>query len=717
MKDLFAFSWQMFAMAAALMVSVYFPGRLLLRGLRLDLTRLEQAVLALAAGSALEVVVYRMLYGLGWVDLWWGYGMLCTGVEIWLRLREYHPKIAYAPAPDETQPETWLQYWPLGLLVLGGIILQMRFMAGSGWPGPGGFSLLAWHAHDAPWHVFLSGQLAQRFPPEMPGFAGHALVNYHYFSDLFWGGLIRLGRANPWHVYFRFAPVWYAALLPLTVFLAAQAWSRKDRVAYLAVGLAAFSSTFGYVFPWLFGSRRYFLWDSIFWVQSPFLNIFNPGVSFSYPLLLAGVWALARWAREKEAGFLVLLGLCWGVLPSFKSYAGLVALGALVGGGGWLWLRTRSRLGLPPAAVVMAGFLVLFLPGHWQSSGLVHFLPGFNLAGMLVAPDRLGLLSSWELKRMMMQAPAAFAGLMGMALLVFILGNLGVRSLGLARMFQGLWNPGREDLVRVWMALAFLASLAGAVLFVQTGVQWNTIQFFYYGVILASLPAAAQIDQWLERFPRLGWSLIFPVCCLAGLPCTLQAVQRVDFWYRVDRPSFQALAWLAGNSSPRDVLLRPLSDALMGDEAAAQWRYSQVRGSMTSWADWKKDAAEAGKNKKPAGLPAGPAKAVSRKVSRALQDNDAAVAAGVTFRNTFLEDTTSAQIMGCPVEERVEAVRTFYRSSDAAEARKFLAKNRIRWVMLPRGKSFPFEPAGVPLKKEFGNEEWEVYKFVPGMVW
>ena len=53
-------------------------------------------------------------------------------------------------------------------------------------------TLFAWHTHDAPWHVYNLYQLSRVFPPELPGFSNSVLRNYHMFSDLFWGGILRL---------------------------------------------------------------------------------------------------------------------------------------------------------------------------------------------------------------------------------------------------------------------------------------------------------------------------------------------------------------------------------------------------------------------------------------------------------------------------------------------------------------------------------------------
>jgi len=91
--------------------------------------------------------------------------------------------------------------------------------------------------------------------------------------------------------------------------------------------------------------------------------------------------------------------------------------------------------------------------------------------------------------------------------------------------------------------------------------------------------------------------------------------------------------------------------------------------------------------------------------------------ASLTFANTYLEDTVSAQIMGHPVRERAAAVRFFYLSANVVEARDFLEKARITYVILDADQRFPFDPAGVPLKPVFSNGAVTIYKYIYARGW
>jgi hypothetical protein len=92
---------------------------------------------------------------------------------------------------------------------------------------------------------------------------------------------------------------------------------------------------------------------------------------------------------------------------------------------------------------------------------------------------------------------------------------------------------------------------------------------------------------------------------------------------------------------------------------------------------------------------------------------DTTIVAALTRRNTYLEDTVSAQITGYPVAARVAAVRNFYRQADVVEARRFLDTEHIRYVILDTSQSLPFAPADASLRTVFSNSALTIYKYLP----
>jgi len=745
MMTFWSFAFQFCLAVLAILLGIYMPGRLILRAVKVELNSLEHLAASLVGGTGLLVLIYWSLSMLRFPAGLWFYLLICTALEVYFSMREWQKNKNTIPDPGAPLPETLLTHWPLWLLMLAGMIAQARFTVLTGWQGSEGVSLLAWHACDAPWHIFNLYQLAHRFPPEMPGFAGQTLQNYHMFSDLLWGAILRLVPVDPWHCYFRIAPLFYSGLLSLTTFVTARRWSGKIPVAYLAVAITLFCTNFGYVMPLLFGAHNYFIWDSIFWVQPPMSMIFNPGVSSSFALFMMGLWALIQWTRRKNAGgFLVLLTLYWGVLPGFKVYPGVLVVAALLVSGGILLCFQRNYKQLVALAALLPLCLFVFLPFNLNAPSLIRFLPGFNLGTMLVAPDRMALMTSTELKVLFVQKPwLVFMIMAGLALL-FLIGNLGVRVIGLLSLVRTLLTPRRADPVLMFIAVVICGAFAAPLLFVQQGVPWNTIQFFYYAVLISALPAAEQFWLWIQRYSLSRRYFFVTALFLLGLPGAVQSWIAVDFCYQSEEQVYAGLKWLQAQAKKDEVILRPLPDALMTDEGYQYWQRSQVRGRMTSLQEWRaeaeviagrtgsgrQEAAETDDTRTAKSKPdedvevdeinsvqTKSKKCLSDKIKKtdnlpALERTDTALVASLVLKNTYLEGTVSAQIMGFPVEQRVQAVRRFYQSYDVVQAREFLEKEGIVYVILFRGQKLPFNPDGVPLKTIFANESMTIYKYI-----
>jgi hypothetical protein len=740
MTSVGVFLWQ-FALAWLLVgLAIYLPGRLLLRLVRATVTPLEHLTVSLVGGAGLLVLVYWTLSLAQAQWFLWAYVLATAGAEGWYLSARFRRHPLLVKAEEEEAPAERLRvYWPLFALTALGVLAQTRYAFWTVWPGPQGMDLLAYQASDAPWHVFNIYHLARRYPPELAGFSGTLLTNYHMLSHLLWGALRNLVPwLDPWHLYLRVSTVFYSALLTLGAFITARAWSGKIKTAYLAAVLVLFTANFGYLLPLLLGFNKYFLWDAIFWVQSPMGTIFNPGVSSSYLFLFVGLWAFIRWQRERHWSFLVLVAICWGVLPGFKVYPGLLMIIALLMVALIRWFWQRDRAALWAWLAVLPVFLFVFLPPNLHAPSLIRFLPGFNLGTMLVAPDRMALMTSTQLKLLYAHARWLVAIIMVTLFAVFVVGNLGVRSLGLVPMARALRNFPEAEPGLLFMTLVTVGAFLAPVLMVQAGVQWNTIQFAYFGVVLAALPAAAQFWEWSEAWPRWKQYTVLGVLLAVGLPGSLQSLWVVNFNAHLGRPMLDALEWLKTSGTLQDVVLHPLPDQYRDEEGFRRLVHNQERGRMTSMQAWDKEAKAFAANTLTAAAVGGPAVlqaagttssavvVAGTTLTAALpaggtwvpwNREDSFFVSGITFKNSYLESTVTGQILEKPVEQRALAVRYFYEKADAAEARQFLESAHITYVMLYPEMQFPFAPEGVPLKLEFENSAVKIYKFAPQKEW
>jgi hypothetical protein len=121
-------------------------------------------------------------------------------------------------------------------------------------------------------------------------------------------------------------------------------------------------------------------------------------------------------------------------------------------------------------------------------------------------------------------------------------------------------------------------------------MKWNTIQFFYYAVLISVLPAAEQFWIWAHRL-KLGWRwVLLSGFILLGLPGIIQAWWVIDFKHEVSPQTSEALAWLRKTAKSDEVILSPLPDKLVAEQDYRQWQHERDRGDMTSMKAWHREA-------------------------------------------------------------------------------------------------------------------------------
>lgn len=419
--------------------------------------------------------------------------------------------------------------------------------------------------------------------------------------------------------------------------------------------------------------------------------------------------------ENKKVGYLVTLGLLWGCLPGFKVYPGLlIAAGLLTAGTIDLVVRRRMLLLNAGLAVLPLQALIL-LPGLKSSAHLIHFLPGYNLGTMLVAPDRLNLMSAQSLKALYLSDPLVVVLLRILLLLVFVVGNLGLRVIALPSLFRTLVRLKQSDPFLLLATVISLGGLVAAVGFVQTGLRWNTIQFFYYPMVLLTIISAVQLSVWLEgRSPRQRWWIIGLFFAL-GLPGTIQDFRAITWKTTVSPEVVQAMDWLKEKIQQKPaVILRPLPENIRSQAGFNLWLHGLERGQLTSLQALHQDAQQAVVDQQ--GTTA-TAQGLLQETATTLDQIDTAIVAALTGHNTYLEDLRRGAIMGYPVVERAKQVRDFYTQANVVEARQFLEQQGIKYVILYSNQTLPYDPAGVPLKEIYRNQSVVIYNYLNPRGW
>ena len=208
----------------------------------------------------------------------------------------------------------------LSALILLCSFIQIYSHFGSGLMSELGLPFYFVNSVDGVLHLAYIQEISQSFPPQEPGAIGLPLQNYHYWSDLVQGELIRIWKLPTIHVFFQYAPVLIATLTTV-LFLKFISFVGGSRKAQL-VGL--FLLTFG-------GDAAYILTQILHGNWGADVSSLDSGVTFYFNIpqvyarfvFIAILFLLAKWWKQRTLKLTILLALLIASLFGFKVYYAL----------------------------------------------------------------------------------------------------------------------------------------------------------------------------------------------------------------------------------------------------------------------------------------------------------------------------------------------------------------------------------------------------------
>ena len=382
-------------------------------------------------------------------------------------------------------------------IILLGSITWVATMWQSGQQYDYGIGFWGPHGHDAVWHISLINSLTQG-TLSLPMFAGESLKNYHFGFDVMTALLVKLTGISASVYYFQILPIIFSLTIGFLVYyLTRNIWSTY--LTYFATGMG-----------WIIGKG-----ESTFWAQQAISTLINPPYALSLIFLLLGFIYL------KKKNYL-LTSIFLGTVGFIKIYAGM------------LGLFTLFFFSFPWFLVACGLSIVLFLPFNSLSTSTLIFEPLWFVQNLFSDPDRFyssRMFNYLHSTNYLKLIPAYV-----FAILIFFLGNLGVRVFGLLK-------------IRSHFLPLIILGLLFPLFFVQSGTTWNTIQFMYYSLFFLGLFIKPK-------------NIIFVICILV---LTLPAIPATLRHYLPERPpatiptsEVQALNFL--RTLPAGIVLVPLFD-------------------------------------------------------------------------------------------------------------------------------------------------------------
>ncbi|MGB9706545.1 MAG: hypothetical protein ACPLXP_00510 [Microgenomates group bacterium] len=552
------------------------------------------------------------------------------------------------------------------LLVFLGGLFQSSLLLKSGITQKEGIVFWGVNGYDGIWHAALIAEINRGFPYQNPGFAGYLLKNYHFLSDLFLVQVHFLTKIPILDLYFRFSPLFFALLLNALVYLFALRWNKHKSVAYWSIFFVSFASTFGWLLPFFGkGSNN---WETAFWGAPTSSAFLNPPFGVSLVIILTALILLDLFLVSNNKKIIPILAIILGGLVGFKSYGALVIFVTL----GILGLRKvikEKEIWL---------LLILFLSGvislgiYWKSNieggNFLIWKPWWFIRTMIEASDRVNWVD-FEMRR---QA-YLFLGekykvflFEVCAFLIFLVGNLGTKAAGLLSFPKIL---KRNNFLDKFLVVVSVVSFLPTLLFIQKGVAWNTIQFFYYFIFFFSFLAALAVSEILEKISS-RWLKLLLIFILIG--SSLPSAIKTFWWYNAPTPTTilerrekEGLDFLRKNSLPQSIIL-----TYPYEENKKKW-FSSPPIPLTYY--------------------------------------NSSYVSFFSNRRVFLEDQNAANILGYPLEERLSKVKEFFQAKDNSAGENFLLKEGIDYIYLVDDQMAILEQR-LPISEIFNNGKVRIFR-------
>lgn len=356
--------------------------------------------------------------------------------------------------------------------------------------------------HDTMWGIALLVELSKHFPPQNPGMLGLPLVNNHYFYPLFLASVYKITNINIIDLYFHLAPVFVSVLFGLGLYAASSLFTKNRFFRGLTIFLGFFCGNISYILILFFGTH--FNWGAnTFLVDQPFNQIVNPYTVLGFSFILFNIFVISKIMDSKNRihwGWVTLLVLITGASYGFKSFGGIVMMGGLAGSI-ILYSIISGRLKLISIIFLSC---ILFFPIFFfitePSKAKLNFYPGWILTEMMTNKDGLNLPVFGQIESYY-RSIGNVLGLIkikGIELVIYLLGNLGVRIFGVVLLVGLLIRRKVRDSLQLplwYMAFCILISFSIPLLFNLNVTAYNIVQFTPYALVILAVTTSIFLEK------------------------------------------------------------------------------------------------------------------------------------------------------------------------------------------------------------------------------
>jgi hypothetical protein len=512
----------------AVLLLIYLPGELLVDAADLQLDPLDDVMLALVLGMTAGSVLYYVCSWVGLEALFLAWPVVAAVGYVWRRRSTW--SLRQTRVTLNASHLLLLAVLILCLLPLA--VLPMYYRNLARLPEDGMAFLRK--PNDAIFHLSIAQELTHTVPPEAPFLAGRPL-GYHCGLDLLVAMLARVGRLSVLDLTVRFVPTFLLLMTLLAVFCFCRTWLGSANWAALCAMLVFLGEDFSFVPGLLTGSAE--VWSAQFFgVPTTFSLYFMNPMLPALGLLFCGLYCLIRYWRSQSRGWLVLTAFIFAIAMEYKVFVtaqvgGALALAALV----YLVFFRDRRL-----AMVTGVTLLMVLP-----LGLYSVLgsEAGSRVWMRLDPwpyipeglEQLGLLQSAlgrEIGALFQGGPVTLVGLAGLlavALPLYVVGSLGVRVLAVPRVVRGFFAPRADSGVRFFLSVFCILGPAATLLLSVTPSGYppeheynNAVWFYVQSKYVVWVLVAESVAACLRNRRSLWKGMAVAAIVALSVPSSLQ---------------------------------------------------------------------------------------------------------------------------------------------------------------------------------------------------
>lgn len=415
-----------------------------------------------------------------------------------------------------------MKNWGYFILLILALVVQMMVVmpSGSYYCSNNLCGIFFWgaHEHDGVWHLALINSAFSVWPARFPTFSGEILSGYNAMLDLGLYIVKSLTGISSSFLYFKLVPALWFGTMVIVWRKFATVFSKHKSYGFWLFFFIFFGNSLSYLLK-LFNEGTIWGASGILSMQSPqMLNNIQYALTLPFVGMLLLIFMRTE-IRGRDFASIVIINF---LIMGLKFYGGVIAL--LMSGVYSLLLMYQRKL----KESFMAGLSAIlgFTTATWffynplanlGGSPILSWRPMATIHPIIEDASLLYLPSIANLRNNLYMSEGGIRlWLIELTTLaIFILFNYGTRLVGLIRIKSKPIN---------WIIVSgIIGGLLLNILFVQRGEWWNTVQFLYYSLFLASIFAAQTLSDWIEG--GTGKRVIASIIVVLTLPNALDTVR------------------------------------------------------------------------------------------------------------------------------------------------------------------------------------------------